>query len=232
MRDRRRQSNPSYLDLVLATPGLVSLWLVGRHGSIARDAFGSNHLTYTNTPTLGAVGAPGSYEPAMVCVAASTQYAVAVTSLPSAAAPFSVEFLAKPTAKGGAFIGWGVGTTRRGPGFSTNATSGRLVWVAYGDDHTYLTGPDLTDGVWHHVVGTYDGSTGRAAFVDGESLGATPALADVLNVPATATLSVGRYQPAAPGTYYSGPIQLVAYYNLVLTPAESRAHADLGLGKA
>jgi hypothetical protein len=88
----------------------------------------------------------------------------------------------------------------------------------------YVLSPDAGSGVWngqwHHVVGTYDGSTVRL-YVDGRQVGSgTPdSLPIDYNLPSGSDFVIGNYL-WCPGLGFSGDIDEVKVFDRALSPGE------------
>lgn len=144
----------------------------------------------------------------------------------SPAAPFSVEFWAKP-----AFDYKGQGTAISCPLGGTDRDYGRSGWLFYqggngwswwlGDNAAYTIQMDPTTPVyttnWYHVVGTYDGTTARLYVNGTEAMNKTGGYSPNATKPVTLG---SRYD----GYGYQGLLDEVAIYPVVLTPAEVQAH--------
>lgn len=77
------------------------------------------------------------------------------------------------------------------------------------------------DGAWHHLLGTYDGTTVRL-FLDGVQVGSgtsTGGAAIVYNLSTSNDLLIGNYDPAGCSLAFSGNIDEVRIWNQVLSPA-------------
>jgi Concanavalin A-like lectin/glucanases superfamily len=77
------------------------------------------------------------------------------------------------------------------------------------------------DGAWHHLMGTFDGTTVHL-FLDGVEVGSgTPANGAQIayNLPTSNDLSIGRYGPGACALPFTGHIDEVRIWNQALTPA-------------
>lgn len=102
---------------------------------------------------------------------------------------------------------------------------GRILWVLGGSSAGVLVwGPDLSSGVWHHIVATWDFDTDKfELFLDGVSVGSATKDIDKLTTPPT-TVNIGRSVYAGGIYYWSGAIDEVRLYNTVLTAEDIKAH--------
>ncbi len=158
---------------------------------------------------------------------------VALNPLP----PFSVEFWTKPSQTYS-----GAGTDQACPLASTDRDFGRSGWIFYqggngfswylGNTVGYTATMDPTMVVtninlkWHHVVGTYDGTT-ATLYVDGVKISsATGSFTPNQDKP----LSVGiRYD----GSYgYQGLMDEIAIYGTLLSATDVAAHYQNGTNAA
>lgn len=119
---------------------------------------------------------------------------------------------------GGSAYNCGILVTASGRvGFGTNgAASGSA-----------LTADALwNDGHWHHVVGTYDGTTTRV-YVDGKLEATAATVSGSLDSTANGLQVGGRG-----ADYFSGYVAEPAYYNTVLSAARIKAHYLAGMATA
>lgn len=92
----------------------------------------------------------------------------------------------------------------------------------------YLAGNrPVNDGLWHHVVATYDGRA-KAIWIDGELDAWTPASGTINSNPAF-PLRIGE-NAQSPGRYWNGWLDEVAVYGRALTPAQISEHYAAGGG--
>jgi hypothetical protein len=100
------------------------------------------------------------------------------------------------------------------------------------DGTTTIESPDagasLWDGNWHHVVGTYDGSTVRL-YVDGTEVGSGTAANLTVNysLPINNNLYLGTYNGQSQNAF-SGLLDEVSIFNRVLSPTEIQTLAAAG----
>lgn len=82
----------------------------------------------------------------------------------------------------------------------------------------------LSLNTWHHLVGTYDGTTLRL-YVDGVSVGsATPGALTLTGAFAT----IGVYPNTAPTVFFKGWMDEVAFYNANLSSGQVSSHYSAG----
>lgn len=84
-----------------------------------------------------------------------------------------------------------------------------------GDGLGEVSGGTINDGVWHHIAGTRDGSTGKLKlYIDGilidSSTGGTSMISNSEN------LQFGRYLPSNPH-YYQGQVDEISIWDIELT---------------
>lgn len=221
-----------YSSAVSATPGLVSYWRLGESsGTTATDSKGTNTGTYTGTIT--ALGQPGAIQGdsntsvQLSTTGVSTQGSVVASNI---TVPIHVtwEGWIKLSA-------WPADSTVIGEWDGTHGSMLYLVspsgnhsitmWVQGASTADLIPGPSLN--AWHYLVGTYDGTNARV-YVDGQLAVGPTALTGPITSPAVA-LEMGAYN-AGGGDRLQGYLDEVAYYNVVLTPAQILAHYNLGIG--
>jgi hypothetical protein len=88
-----------------------------------------------------------------------------------------------------------------------------------------LSGGSLTAGEWHHIVGTYDGTTKRL-YVDGALVGSQPI--GVLATPVLLRLGAGLTYNPVPGQYLNGTLDEAAVYWKALSDSQVAAHYSAG----
>jgi len=89
--------------------------------------------------------------------------------------------------------------------------------------------PGLSEGVWYHVAGTWDGTTIKA-YVNGKE-GVSIAMGGKINIPDT-NLNIGSYNNGA-GEFFGGAIDEVCIYNRALSIAEINQNFESqGIAKA
>jgi hypothetical protein len=108
---------------------------------------------------------------------------------------------------------------------------GNQVQVSDGTETlTFTAANSLSDGVWHHLVVTYDGATSIAVYVDGSSVSSAQATSGVLATVLDLTgLEVGRDNALAP-VFFNGTLDEAAVFAAALSPAQVAAHFAAGEG--
>ena len=95
---------------------------------------------------------------------------------------------------------------------------------------TYLTGgPAFEPGRWHHVVGTYDGTT-MALYVDGARVATSGAQSGPISYPPTAKHVIGAYLDDDEYYPMAGRVREVLIYDKGLSPAEVKARHEATRG--
>lgn len=209
--------------------GATSLWRLGETASsVAADSAGGNHGRYG--ASLGVASALASDTD----TSASFDGAHDLVVVPDVAAlrpttAVSVEAWVKPTAGisayGSAVVKAGNDNWTDGYGIAWNG--GNIGF--YAGDHVHEIGAPVTLGTWSHVVGTYDGTTGKL-YVNGvlvASASYTTALAT-----STAPLLIGAAASGATtwdaGYYWKGGVDDVAVYPTALSAATIARHWNAG----
>lgn len=238
MPSRRRQSSPSYADLVLATPGLLSWYRLGeRSGTVARDSFGLNTGSYEGSPTLGAPGLLSNDGDTAVTLDASTKYVLCKAGrIVSGLASFSIVAWmssgAVPTADRAIYCERGaagndivkleceLGTGR--PKFTYRDTAGTL------NQNVALAGTYANNG--RHLFAVTKAGTALVLYADGLPVRtATLTASDTFS--GTVSSRIGSDQAAATSTF-PGTLDEVSLYNRALTAAEISAYWAAGTGRA
>ncbi|MEK7214877.1 MAG: LamG domain-containing protein, partial [Chloroflexota bacterium] len=181
-----------YAAATTSIPGLVG-WYKGEGN--ANDAVGGNHGTLVNGVAFapGRVGQAFSFDGVddyvQVPNSASLETpTISVEAWVNATAPGSYRYV---VAKGAS------GVTAASYALYTGSTAGLYFYIFDGLTAVLSpnAGPGVWDGNWHHVVGTFDGSTVRL-YVDGLEIGVgTPTMVQIgYALPTTNDLFVGSYQ--------------------------------------
>lgn len=102
-----------------------------------------------------------------------------------------------------------------------NATSLQLELRGLGDGRLQLSTTDHTDGAWHHLLGTYDGSSATYIYFDGELLG-TESDSGSISVAAVDLYVGARPRSTGDDNFFKGTIGEARIYNRYLTPLESQ----------
>jgi hypothetical protein len=220
---------------IIAADGAISHWRLGEpSGTTAVDVISANNGTYINGPTLGIAGAiTGDADTAATFSSPSVQYVTVASDAPfrfAGTTPFSLEawinhtpdgsyrnFLAAKNA--GEVGGYALYSQVDEFGFARRAAS---------SSNTALLEPGISAGVWHHVVGTYDGTSMRL-YLDG-TLVAGP-VASSKSLPSDSTFTIAA-NGAAVGTVFNGSIDEVAVYDYALSAAAVLEHYETGTGAA
>ncbi|MCA1683827.1 MAG: fibronectin type III domain-containing protein, partial [Actinobacteria bacterium] len=211
-------SPTTYVTNVLANAPSAYYRLGESSGTTAADSSGKGGNGLYDQATLGSTGAVAG-DPDTAAVANGNCCVVrAAPTLPLYNTARSVEAWVKPSDTYFRYIaGWGTAATDRG--FSVNLDGSNIGVVAYGDDRYFALPRPLNDGVWHHVVVTYNGTT-VVAYLDGLSLGTKTFSAPLATSPSGLQVGAG-YQESSP--FYGG-LDEVAVYPTALTAAQVGAH--------
>lgn len=208
-------------------------WRLGEASgsTVAADSSGTGRDgTYAGGVTLGEAGAPSSEVDTAARFDGTDDY----VTIPDAAAfdftgtaSFTIEAWVKPAALDATFRrvvdkeASGVG----GWGMHLHTTSGLTVYRVNGGTVQTAAAPAsrFTAGAWHHVAGTYDGTTIRV-YVNGVERGTG---ASGTAIPATAqVVAIGRSTDF--GAYFGGTIDDVALYGSALSAARILDHYEAG----
>lgn len=209
----------NYAELVRAD-GATGYWRLGDASGQARDTIGTNHMTFTGTPTYAQTGAlVGETDTAIDFTSA---FATGTSqTLPTGAV--SLEAWCKLTSfpGDGALIG-----QYNGSGvlllLSNNFGGSVYFYINANPINEVLT----TIGVWHHVVGTWDGANARL-YLNGTLLIGPTALAGPIATPAVA-MEIGAYSSSA-GSRIPGLVDEVAIYPTALTGDQAARHYRCGI---
>lgn len=116
------------------------------------------------------------------------------------------------------------GAVGTGFGLYLNANTGQaLLEIGHGAVASAFGGPDLRDGQFHHVAGTYDATDGLRVYADGVLVASAPGAGPMVTNPSS--FQVGS------SNVFTGLIDEVSLYNRALTSGEIAAIASAADGK-
>lgn len=212
---------------------LDNFWVTPR----AADSKGTNTGGHVGGALLGEPGALANDADTAVRYDGVNDYtnAVDTTGIPVGAEVRSTELWFKTSfTMGQTLFAYGTLGDAQAFGLWLNDNSAGMTawgWGA-GHDKTYTLNSPVTDGAWHHLVQTYDG-TSLQLYVDGTAL---PAQAATRNTGMHATgFGIGAVLvPGDPNTgkFFNGTIDEVSFYTSVLDQATVTNHRALGIAPA
>jgi hypothetical protein len=100
-------------------------------------------------------------------------------------------------------------------------TTGDFRWTIHGDGTNFVSSGALATDQWHHLVGTYDGSTYRI-YVNGELKDSRSYGTGMSNSVYPLTLGARRSAGGAPTSFYNGVVDEVRIWNIARTAGEIR----------
>lgn len=219
----------SYSSEVLADSPLLYLRMGESSGTTMTDSSGNGRNgTYVGSPTFGATGAVGDGDTATTFNGTTQSGSVADAAWMDVTTA-SVETWFKTTASGDQQMTgrWDSQSTSRQAIYLDFVSAGQIRVIARISGATRIVSAadtGLRDGNWHHVVGTYDGTT-LALYVDG-TLASSAAWSGTLpNI-------AFEYQVALrTGTgRFNGTLDEVAFYGGALSAARVLAHYNSASG--
>jgi len=209
----------SYPAAVVAD-GATAYWrLNDSSGTTAVDVIGGNNGTISGGVTLGQAGALADGDKAMSFDGTTSFIAVPDTAILNFAGSFTLEAWIKTVSTGRVPI---VGKESSVTGFGYQlefGTSPGLLAMHTGVAWVYTPPVNLNDGLWHHVVGLWNGTVVKI-YVDGIEK-ASSAPAGGVNLSNTVALEIGRFYGSI---YAAGSLDDVAIYPTALTPTQIAAH--------
>ncbi|MDP3723084.1 MAG: LamG domain-containing protein [Candidatus Omnitrophota bacterium] len=219
------------------TTGLLSYWKLDEGGGTSvRDAVSVNDGTATNGPTWTTSGKLGK---ALSFDGTNDYVSLSPSSFPSGATPRTVSVWLKTatvadqlifsygtvanTQEWQLFVGTGTGCGVEGGG---NAL-GTITLGTSGAGNGVCGVQTVTDNVWHHVVGVYDGTTIKI-YIDGVLKNSGPRTSNL----GLSYATIGGGYPNAPGYYFNGTIDEVSLWSKALSAAEITDLYNAGAGNA
>jgi PKD repeat protein/glucose/arabinose dehydrogenase len=224
---------PGYSAAVLADSP-TAYWRLGESSGVtAADARGSFPGTYVATPSLGQPGALTGDANTAVGFDGTTER----TDVPYAAALNGTRF----TVEAWAYVTGGAGRYRALVSNRDYAPGNARGWILYaGQDDRWqfwmgdgsgawgrAFGPAVQLNTWTHLVGTYDGTTGRL-YVNG-ALAGTSTNAYSVNNARPLRIAAGRNEGTA-DYLYPGRVDEVAVYPAALSQTRVQAHFAAATG--
>jgi len=204
----------------------LAYWRLGEAtGAVAADQLGTRNGTYVNTPALGQLGALFNDPATSVGFNGTSQYAQAPSDAALNRAQFSVEVWARPT--GGAGTYHGVMTSRSYPQgwvLYLGTDSSWEFWVNSGTGMISIYSNPATLNSWHHLVGTYDGTT-ASLYVNGV-LVASSAVSGYTGQTGN-VLEIGQSEPVE-NLYFPGQLEEAAVYGAALSATQVQRHYSVG----
>ena len=212
----------SYRDVVLDTAGLLSYWRLGEVAdAVAFDRKGTVNGTYTNGVTQGVAGAlTASGDTASSFDGTNDHVWLGDPASVKVANPSVDAWVKTGDADGMIFrVRW--------YGYYLWITGGKAQFGfndSGGVGHNATSAASVNDNAWHHLAGTYDGTTVRV-YVDGVQAGSVAASAAVYYPGGSNGIAIGR-DGNADAAYLAGTIDEVAVYDRALTATEVKRHYD------
>ena len=144
----------------------------------------------------------------------SSSYVLASSFMPTGSNPRSASAWVKTTISNANMTILFSGSGSNNNAFIFRVINGKLGVAFYANDHDF-TATGLTDGNWHHVVATYDGSVAKV-YLDGNLIGTGSAGAVSTN---SGNFAIGAYNNGV-DALFNGSIDQVRIFNDSLTSDE------------
>ncbi|HVW66654.1 MAG TPA: LamG-like jellyroll fold domain-containing protein [Candidatus Peribacteraceae bacterium] len=207
--------------------GLVGYWKMddGTGSSIARDSSGNgNNGTLTNGPTWStSVPSTRFYDPKSLHFDGVDDYVATNVRAINGTAAFTFGGWIKFERQSSTYeipLWNGFDSATSGFGFIRKPNS-PIVYAGWGSSNGEVAGPSTTNGVWYHVMSTYNGTTQRF-YVNGVSQGTT----SYSNSNFTSGLTTLGNLNSASSYWFRGNIDDVRIYNRALSASEVAHLAD------
>ncbi len=201
--------------------------------TLAADSSGALAGTYSPSGTTRGVGGPASGDNATAATFDGTAGNITIPDDPTLRfdrlQPFSVEAWIKTSSATTQVIASKL--PNAGSGWELDVSSGKLLFLltnSYPSNTIQRSGSvTLTDGNWHHVAVTYDGSSTAAGvtfYEDGVADPAPVTNVDTLTSDPRGTSGLNIGSRPADGFFFNGTIADVAVYNQQVSAARIAAH--------
>lgn len=208
-----------YAGLVIED-GATGYWRLGESSGRALDAIRANHMTFTGTPTYARTGALVGETDTSIDFTSAFATGTSQT-LPTSAVSLEAWCKLASFPGDGALLGQYNG-------------SGVLLLLSNnfgGSVYFYINGNPINEviisiGIWHHVVGTWDGTNSRL-YLDGTLLIGPTLIAGPIATPAVA-MEIGAYSSSA-GSRIPGLVDEVAFYPTALSGDQVARHYRAGI---
>ena len=205
----------------------LAYWRLGEaSGTVAADQRATRNGTYAGSPALGQPGALFNDPATSVGLNGTSQYVQAPADAAlNSPVQFSVEVWAKPT--GGVGTYHGVVTSRvypQGWVLYLGTDSSWEFWVNSGSGMASIYSNPATLNSWHHLVGTYDGTT--VSLYDNGVLAASAPSTTYAGQTGNA-LQIARSEPGD-NLYFPGQLEEAAVYGAALSAAQVQHHYSVG----
>jgi Concanavalin A-like lectin/glucanases superfamily len=219
--------------------GLVGWWKFddGSSGTCSGSVADSSGNVNTGTCVNSLAWTTGKFVNALSFNSASSQYVSTTTNVGNPAVGFSISAWFNTTSASGTKI-VGLEDAQTGTGGVSYdrhlymGTDGKIYFGVVDTTytlHAVTSLSTLNDGVWHHAVGTNNGTT-STLYIDGASQGTTSGGA--YNLYSTSYWRIGSYKlnfwPNGVDGYFNGSIDDVRVYNRVLSASEVSKIYSLG----
>jgi len=218
----------SYAETVLADSP-ATYWRLGESsGSTSSDSSGASHDgTYATGVMLSVTGAltgDGNTAVALDGIAGSIQD-TSGAGAPTGSADRSLEIWFKTTTTTSQPIfSYGAGSLSQ---FSVNLSGSHVLVNDGAETLDFTAGGSLADGAWHHLVVTYDSTTGVMVYLDGSAVGTAQATSGSL----ATVLDSSGFEVGTDGTgFFNGSLDEAAIYGSALTSGEVAKHYHAGVG--
>jgi hypothetical protein len=188
--------------------------------------YGHNNGTYVNNPILGQPGALFNDPATSVAFDGASQYVQVAYDASLNPSTFSMEVWARPTGGTGTYRG--VMASRFYPaGWSLylGASGAWELWVNSGTTMISVAGGTSTLNTWHHLVGTFDGTTTRL-YVNGVAV-ASGAVTAAYQPNNGNPIQIAQSEPGN-NLYFPGQLEEAAVYGTPLTPIQVQHHYSVG----
>jgi hypothetical protein len=199
----------------------------------AADSLSTNTADYKNGVSLGATGALTGSTDTAARFDGLNDYAQAAgtTGLPVGASARSVELWFTTTSSSKQML-FDYGTRATNQKFSLSIDAGGASMTAWaggaGSDKTFTSAFAVNDGLWHHLVTSYDGTSIRI-YVDGVALAPQAAVRATVMDPYGFSIgaALNTLDPNSTA-YFDGMIDEVAIYTAALSQATVTNHHQFG----
>jgi len=207
----------------VAADGASAHWRAGEASGNMLDSIGSNHLTFTGTPTRGRPGMVNGDADTAISFGSGV-YATG-SQISSPTTQITLEGWLKGTAPPAdtSLIGQHSGTQGAQLYLSNNFSGTVYFYINATEIHVTRT-TLWTDGRNHHIVGTWDGSFARI-YIDGTLAAGPTSVSGPITWPAI-PLQIGAYNNSL-GSHDLQDVDEIAYYPTALSAAQILNHYQL-----
>jgi hypothetical protein len=216
----------AYRSAVMADSPL-GYWRLGEgSGTVAADQLATHNGTYAYGPALGQAGALFNDPATSVGFDGTSQFVQVPSDASLNPSIFSFEIWARPTGGAGTYrVAIASRNYPQGWTLVVGSFDDWEFWINSGTGLVTFGGGTATLNTWHHLVGTFDGTT-AVLYVNGVRV-ASAAVSAAYQPQTRGPLLISQSQPGS-SSYFPGQLEEAAVYGTALSPTQVQHHYSVG----